>query len=302
MASVAASVVITTKDRKDSLRVALESAVKQSVPIEVLVIDDGSSDGTAEMVQTDFPSVRLVHFDRSAGLIVRRTQAASLAKGEIIFSIDDDAAFSTPEVVRQTLAEFCHPRVAAVAIPFINVNQDNIVRQRAPDAKDTYLTDQYIGTAHALRREVFVGLGGYRAHLFHQGEELDYCIRALDAGYVVRLGNADPIHHYESPRRSFKRMDIYGKRNHILFVWHNVPWRYFPMRLVILTAAGAQHGLKTGRPLNSLWGLVRGYGGMLRFFHHRKPVRSATFRLSRRLSKRKMPLSEVEPLLPPMTT
>jgi len=41
-----ASIVIVTKDRKDQLRRALGSAIQQDGPIEVMVLDDGSSDGT----------------------------------------------------------------------------------------------------------------------------------------------------------------------------------------------------------------------------------------------------------------
>jgi glycosyltransferase involved in cell wall biosynthesis len=300
LSNLTASIVITSKNRKDSLRDALASCVKQSYPVEILVIDDGSTDGTAEMVRTEFPTVKLHHFDQSAGLIVRRTQAASLATGDIVFSMDDDAAFSTPDTVKQTMEEFSDPRIAAVAIPFINVNQDDVVRQRAPDADGIYIAEQYIGTAHALRRQLFVKLGGYRAHLFHQGEELDYCIRALNKGYVVRLGRADPIHHYESPRRSFKRMDIYGRRNDILFAWHNVPLLHLPVRLAAFTLLGLRHGFRVRRPWNNFVGLFYGYCAIFRFFFKRKAVTYATYRLSRQLRRKSFRVHEVERVLPPM--
>ena len=117
------TVVITTRNRKDSLRTALQSVLTQTAKPEVLVIDDASTDGTAEMVRGEFPTVRLDQSPQALGLIVQRNRGASLANGDIIFSIDDDAAFSTPHVIEQTLAEFEHDRVGAVAIPFINVNK-----------------------------------------------------------------------------------------------------------------------------------------------------------------------------------
>jgi glycosyltransferase involved in cell wall biosynthesis len=46
-----ATVVITTKDRKGELRTAVQSAVEQTADPEVLVLDDGSTDGTAEMAR-----------------------------------------------------------------------------------------------------------------------------------------------------------------------------------------------------------------------------------------------------------
>ena len=293
-----ATVVITTKNRKEDLLTAVRSALAQSVPVEVLIIDDGSTDGTAETVRAQFPQVALHRFETSEGYIRQRNRGIALASTNIIFSIDDDAEFSTPHVVAQTLAEFSDPRICAVAVPFINVNQDHTLRQRAPDPQAICLADQYIGTAHALRRDVFLACGGYRAYLVHQGEELDYCIRALERGYVVRLGTADPIHHFESPRRSFFRMDVYGRRNDILFCWHNIPWRYFPLRLAVVTLLGIRHGFRSGRPLNHLRGLLYGYGAILRFFRHRRPVSAAAYRLSRRLRGKDLTLPAIAAELP----
>ncbi len=83
--------------------------------------------------------------------------------------------------------------------------------QSPPNTSGTWITDTFIGTAHALRRDIFLKLGGYRDHLVHQGEESDFCIRMLDAGYLVRLGRSDPINHWESPKRDLRRMDFYGR-------------------------------------------------------------------------------------------
>jgi glycosyltransferase involved in cell wall biosynthesis len=286
-------VVITTKNRCDDLLKAIRSALGQSVPVEVLVVDDGSTDGTAEAVRAQFPQVALHHVETSEGYIRQRNRGAALASTDVIFSIDDDAEFSTPHVVAQTLREFSDPRICAVAIPFINVRQDQTVRQRAPDERAVYLTEQYIGTAHALRRALFLAAGGYRAHLFHQGEEFDYCIRALDRGYVVRLGRSDPIHHYESPRRSFVRMDLYGRRNDVLFCWHNVPWCYLPWRLFVVTLLGLLHGIHVRRPWRMLQGLLMGYAAIPRYWCRRAPVKVATYRLSRRLRKHSLSLADL---------
>lgn len=300
MAIPAATVVITTKNRKDDLRVAVRSALGQDTPVEVLVIDDGSTDGTSAMIRAEFPAARLHREEVSGGLIVRRNQGARLASAPIVFSIDDDAAFSTPRVVSQTLADFDHPRIGAVAIPFIDVRKDaGLVRQRPPDRAGRFVTDSYIGTAHALRRDVFLQLGGYREHLFHQGEEPDYCVRMLDAGCVVRLGRADVIHHFESPRRSFERMDYYGRRNDVLFAWHNVPLPDLLAHLPATTVNGAAFGFRIGRPWRMLYGLAGGYASMLKFAGKRRAVSRRAYRLYRELKRRgAVGFEEVEARLP----
>ena len=132
-------------------------------------------------ITTGGPVLWLIRHEVSAGYIVRRNEGARLAKGDVIFSMDDDAVFSSPFVVEQTLRDFSHSRIGAVAIPYIEPHKANREIQRAPTREDIWITASYIGTAHAVRRDVFLTLGGYREHLVHQGEEGDFCIRMLAA-------------------------------------------------------------------------------------------------------------------------
>lgn len=246
-------------------------------------MDDASTDGTAEMVSSEFPQALLHRFPESTGCIVRRNQGARLATGEIIFSIDDDAEFSTPQVIEQTLREFGDQRVGAVAVPCVEPHKGNRLMQKAPDEGHIWISDRFIGTAHALRRDVFLKLDGYREHLVHQGEESDYCIRMLDAGYFVRLGNADPIHHYQSPKRDLRRMDYYGARNAILFVWQNVPWAAFPLHLLGTTFNVLRWTFEPGRFWRRLRGVLVGYGWSLTHLKARRPVAPRSYALARHL-------------------
>ena len=134
-----------------------------------------------EIVRDRFPSVRLEHLEASLGYIVQRNRAARLAATDIIFSIDDDAVFTSPEIVLQTLARFDETRVGAVAIPYVEPRRSAAVYQSAPSAEGIFVSGWFIGTAHALRKDIFLRLGGYRECLVHQGEEMDYAIRMLQA-------------------------------------------------------------------------------------------------------------------------
>lgn len=283
-----ATIVVSTKNRKDDLRVALGSCVSQVGEVELIVIDDGSTDGTAEMVAIEFPRALVIRRDFSGGYIAARNQGAGVAKGDVIFSIDDDARFTSPYVVTQTLADFNDPRIGAVAIPYSDVNRDGVERQRTPTTDGIFVTDRFVGTAHAVRRDVFLGLGGYREAFFHQGEESDYCIRMLDAGYFVRLGSADRIDHFESPKRDTRRMDIYGRRNDVLFAVLNVPWPWLPLHLLSVTLKGLWFGVRVGRPLRMLRGVCIGYIDAIRNWQERRAVSVATYRLFRRLRKEGM--------------
>jgi hypothetical protein len=107
----------------------------------------------------------------------------------------------------------------------------------------------------------------------------------LDAGYVTRLGTAEPIHHFESPRRDFRRMDHYGRRNDILFGWARVPFPDWALHLAATTLKGVAFGVRVGRPVRMTWGLLCGYFACLAGGPARQPVRRETYHLYRLLKK-----------------
>jgi glycosyltransferase involved in cell wall biosynthesis len=294
-----ASVLITTKDRKNDLRRAIASAIRQTEPVEIIVLDDGSSDGTSEMVKSEFPQVRLDQTPISLGLVTQRNRGTLLCSGEIVFSIDDDAEFSTPYVVAQTLAGFCHPRVAAIAIPYMEPQKPGQEIRKAPTADAIWVTESFRGTSYALKRQVFLELGGYREQIIHQGEEMDFCIRLLDNGFVVRLGSSDLIIHHEMPKREWRRMDFYGRKNDILFAWRNVPMPYLPLHLIATTCNGITCAVRAKHPADMLRGMLSAYTEILSNWRCHEPVSPRTYHLHRLLKKRgARMLSDIEPLLP----
>lgn len=298
-----ATLVITTKNRREELRRALASALDQTADIEVLVIDDGSTDGTSEMIAREFPAVRLERSEISLGLIAQRNRGAQLARAPIVISMDDDAAFVSRRTVEQTLDDFDHPRIGAVAIPFIDVRDSTergtTVRQVAPEPGGRYVVSSYIGTAHAVRRDLFLALSGYRTMLGQMCEEPDYCLRLLDAGYVTRLGRADSIRHLESAQRNVPRIVTLGRRNDILHGWHNVPMPYLVVRLGKVTLHSLLFALRWRQWRAVLRGLALGYREGLRTLRQRRPVSRSTYRLDHELRKRgPLPLAEIEHRLP----
>jgi GT2 family glycosyltransferase len=299
-----AAVVIVTKNRKQDLAVVIRSALNQTSQPRILVIDDQSTDGTPEMLRSRFPMIRFVQSDTSRGYVFHRNRAASLIDTEIIFSVDDDAEFSSPRVIEQTLRDFSTSRIGAVAIPYLEPRNDNRVRQSAPDSSHIWVTDRFVGTAYAVRRNIFLQLGGYREHLLHQGEEGDFCLRMLAAGYITRLGRSDPIHHYVSEHRSSERMDFYGRRNDILFACQNVPMPYLPFHLVATAVKGSIYAIRYAQhPTKMFSGILSGlaecFGGDI----ERKPVDRRVYRLSRELNKRgPVPLESVINRLPAVST
>lgn len=287
-----ATVIVSTRNRKEHLVNAIRSAIIQTASPEVIVIDDGSTDGTSELLKSEFPEVILIHYNCSKGYIARRNEGATLATGDIIFSIDDDSEFSSPNIVEHILCEFSDFHIGAVAIPFIEPHKTDTLLQKAPDQQGIWVSDRFIGTAHAVRRDLFLKLGGYRENLIHQGEEGDFCIRMLDQGFYVRLGYSDPIIHHESPKRNYERMDYYGCRNSILFFWQNAPLRLLPLYILGTIWNCLKWTLLPYRLLTRIKGLIAGLLGC--FIAPRKPVSIKTFYLWRILAKNSFEMSKIQ--------
>ena len=299
--NAAATVVITTRNRKEDLRRAIRSAFSQDVSVEVIVTDDASDDGTRQMVQEEFPAVRILHSDEPMGYVVQRNRAAAAASSAILFSIDDDAEFGSADTVRLTLGEFSHARIGAVAIPHVDTLSGHVVNAPASDDGKIWCIASYTGTAHAVRRELFLSLGGYREDLVHQGEESDYCIRMLTAGFVTRLGRAPLLQHHESPRRSFDRMAFYGRRNDLFFAWRHAPASWLAPHLLGTTLHGVRDASNTGCWRSHGSGMVEGWRKIIRGRALREPVPPTVYRAFRELRKHgPKPLEDILPLLPPL--
>ena len=293
--------VIPTRNRKDLLGRMIRSALAQTVPVEEIVMDDGSTDGTPEMVRREFPQVRFYELCRAQGPSFQRNRGIELASAEIVFPVDDESVFSTPRVVEQTLKEFDDPRVAAIGIPFLNPRLDWPLEQCTPEQRRTWVAHAYVGASHAVRRSLFLRAGGYREHFFYMGEEGDLCLRLLSAGYVVKLGASDPIHHFESPRRNLALADYCGRRNDVLFAGHNVPLVFLPFRLFATTFNGLEWVLKSRHPGRMLLGMLHGYTASLKRWRERRPVSVRVYRTHRKLKKSgPFALEDIKGLLPPL--
>jgi glycosyltransferase involved in cell wall biosynthesis len=281
----AASVVITTRNRRADLERALRSVRNQTAILETIVLDDASDDGTQDLVAEDFPEVRYWRSETQLGYIALRNLGAEMARAPIIISIDDDAEFSTPEVVSQTLAEFDHPGIGAVSIPYLDdVPGGRAARVRPAVDGRRWVVWAYTGTSHAVRRDVFELSGGYEPALVHFGEEFDFALRMLDKGYAIRLGRADPIFHHLSPKsRESNRIWLSGERSYVLSASLLVPAPYLLPALLRLLAYAAVHVIQGAPPTAVARGVERGYDAAWKLRSRRRPVAISTYRLRNKI-------------------
>ena len=103
------SVVIPTFNRKEKLRKALDSVLLQyGVPFEVIVIDDGSTDGTREMLQEIYPSVNYL-YQSNQGPAAARNRGIEASRGEWIAFLDSDDEWLPGKLQAQLNFFAAHP-------------------------------------------------------------------------------------------------------------------------------------------------------------------------------------------------
>src|SRR5437879_13370097 len=85
------SVVVPTHNRKSAVTRCVESVLRSSYPrIEVIIVDDASTDGTFHSLSALFPNVGLIRLEREQMVSASRNAGWKHAKGEYVFLVDDD--------------------------------------------------------------------------------------------------------------------------------------------------------------------------------------------------------------------
>lgn len=116
-----ASVVIATRDDRDNLADCLESLAALEFDrdaLEVVVVDDGSRDGSAEMVRRDRPEVRLVAAD-GRGAELARNLGVDASRAEVVAFVDSDCVVP-PSWLNALLARLGDDRMRVVGGPVVH--------------------------------------------------------------------------------------------------------------------------------------------------------------------------------------
>jgi GT2 family glycosyltransferase len=281
------TVGITTRNRRGSLLRCLASlALIDDMVDQVLVLDDSSDEPLGDL-NADVPraiaaKLRAIVQPGGQGPIVARNTTIRLARNECVLLMDDDAYVIDATAIRRGVEVFRrHHDIGAVA--FAQAEADGAAwpaaMQPATVTGACYVP-AYIGFAHLLRRSIFLQLGGYLEPLHFYGEEKDYCLRLLNAGYaVVYVPDARVAHVPDQSRRSASRYLRYVIRNDCLSALYNeplpLPLATVPLRL-LRYASMRRHG-RVNDPGGLAW-ILRELGVALpSAWRDRRPVAWRTF-------------------------
>lgn len=219
------AIIITTKDRRVDLTHTLRELIRLGLnDLAVYIYDDASESSVVDSaLRKEFPNLEVRVNEQSKGLIVNRNRLAEWANEEILISLDDDSCFEDPPDLLEIYERFARDPTL-VAVEFENRELNESFVKRAGDG--TWL-QMYTGFGHAIHRERFLRVGGYREFFVHMCEERDFAQRAWRLGYHIELCRSAKVLHRRSPVARLMDRNIYFLvRNTILFsVMNLASWR-----------------------------------------------------------------------------
>lgn len=239
------TVIIPTKDRRDELLECIESIFSQDYPkhkVELIVIDDGSHDGTRDLVSM-FPCKLLSHV-KSRGQSYCRNVGAEEAQGEILAFLDSDCVAES-SWLKELVTYFQWEKIGAVGGYvdgyFNDSALDRYEKVFSPLNMGMYIqcgtnngSTFYTPTCNMLvRRKAFVEAGGIQESM-HVGEDVDFCWRIRKKGYYALYVPRGVVKHKHRNHtvKMLKRRADYGTSEATLYGMHPEKKKTFQVPLL----------------------------------------------------------------------
>jgi GT2 family glycosyltransferase len=230
------SVVILSWNRQAEIKKTLADLDRQTYTnFEVLVIDQGSSDGTPEAIEKLFPRVRVIRLPGNLGVPGGRNIGVAKAQGDIVVFLDNDASLEN-EGLTKTVEKFKNnPHLGILGFRILDAKTGELdlgswvyQKNKIAEAQSEFLTYTYCGAGHAIRKEVFQKAGYYWDELFFSWEEMELSIKAINAGYDILYDPQIVVYHRVSKekRATNKVHEGLRLRNSLWVLWRYMPWRY----------------------------------------------------------------------------
>lgn len=246
------SIIIVNWNRKQDIIETLPSVYEQKYEnYEIILVDNGSTDGTVEMLQSEHPDVRIVALEDNLGPTGGRNAGIEIAKGDVVFFLDSDGSL-LPDTLDITVEKLLSdPTYGVIACNIINVDPNN------PDEKagwsfnsqverdKEFLSFSFSEGGCAFRKEVFEKAGLFWEYLFfgREGEELG--LRVWNAGYKILYYPRAVVHHRASPQTRVigSQREYLDLRNCYYIYLARYPWWMMIRFLFLKTGVAVIRGI-----------------------------------------------------------
>jgi GT2 family glycosyltransferase len=252
-----AIIVLNWNGLNDTLD-CLESLACLDYPnYEIVVVDNGSTDGSVEAMRRHFPNVTLIENDENLGYAEgnnRGVEYALRTGADYIFVLNNDTILSQDILTRLVVVADANPRVGAVGPKIYYYAQPRRIwfaggiidwqrgvtvnlgagEEDIGQFEQVKSVDFLAGCALLTKRETWKNVGSFDSRFFMYWEETDWCTRARRAGYDLLLVPQAKMWHKVSlaNQTSSPRILYYMTRNRLLFLHKNLS---FPHKVIVMT-------------------------------------------------------------------
>ena len=291
-------IILTRNRRADVLEnLALlrqQKHQKNDAEPEVVLVDNGSEDGTVSAVKKKHAYVKCVENKKNLGVAGGRNVGIKAATGELLFFIDDDAVLRDPDATKKVVTKFEQdPKLGILGFQERSYYDPQVLaqwcygRKRAREwATREFDAWTFPGVGHAIRYTVFEKCGLYPERYFYATEEIDLALRSLDAGWRIAYTPEVKIYHKVSPQTRANFRYYFDLRNNIWLAMRLLPWWYGVPRVIGFTGLVTLKAVRTPQHLPRVLHAWRdAWRARREVLHERQPIKSATLRHIRELRR-----------------
>lgn len=273
------SVVVLTHNRRDEIMGTVASLLRLPERPEIVVVDNGSTDGSSQLLANTYPGLRVIRSDVNLGAAARNLGVAYVRTPYVAFS-DDDTDWQAGSLARAVELLDRHPRIGVLNARVV------VGERRVLDPTCALMASSPLGhAAHPLPRLVgfmagacvfrtalFESLGGYEPRLFIGGEEALLSLDVLQTGHDIAYAEELEVHHRPSLKRDSGLRRRMIARNEALVAWLRLP-RTHACASTLRAAVNACGGKHVIRDLRDL------YRGITWAIGVRRPVTSRVLQM-----------------------
>jgi GT2 family glycosyltransferase len=198
------TVVVASRNRRDEL---LATLPRHEAP--VVLVDNGSTDGTVQAVRAAHPEVTVIGLDRNRGAAARTLGVARAGTPFVAFA-DDDSWWAPGDLARAVAVMRAHPRLAVLNARILVGPEERLDPACAEMARSALGTPDdlpgpallgFVACGALVRTEAFQAVGGFDPVVRFPGEEERLALDLAAAGWALAYVDDVTVHHHPSVRR-----------------------------------------------------------------------------------------------------
>ncbi|CAN5612216.1 glycosyltransferase [soil metagenome] len=241
------TVVTVTRNRRDGVVDAIERHRKGGVLPPYILVDNASTDGTADAVRARHPEVVIVELPENRGSVARNDGVLAARTPYVAFS--DDDSWWAPGALEESAAVFAaYPRLGLLAARTLVGPDERLDPVSAQLVASPLGTDPdlpgpsvlgFLACSAIVRRRAYLAVGGFEPLLFFLAEEMVLAVHLAAAGWGLSYVDEVVAHHHPPPGRppSRARRRLHG-RNELLGAWLCRPYPVAAARTARAVGAG----------------------------------------------------------------